>query len=167
MIALALQDLDATEQAARMLAPLLREGDVVELHGEIGAGKTTLVRLLAQALGACEPVRSPTYTVAHRYELADGGALAHLDCWRATGELDASAWGDVEPCFDGAVACIEWPAPVARWIEGRPRWVVRLDAVSDTARVLRVQAPPREGCGRALISAAVAHWSGGGLPDAT
>ncbi|MEO6866462.1 MAG: tRNA (adenosine(37)-N6)-threonylcarbamoyltransferase complex ATPase subunit type 1 TsaE, partial [Gaiellales bacterium] len=66
---LTLTDLDATEQLARVLAPLLRDGDVLELIGEIGAGKTTFTGALARALGSREPARSPTYTVAHRYEL--------------------------------------------------------------------------------------------------
>ena len=144
MIALALTDLAATEAFAQALAPLLAEGDVVELVGDIGAGKTTFTGALARALGATEPARSPTYTIAHRYELPDGapaGFLAHLDCYRQRGVLDDAAWGDLEPYFDGGIACVEWPAPIRPWIADRRTWRVHLDAASLEARVARVQLP--------------------------
>jgi tRNA threonylcarbamoyladenosine biosynthesis protein TsaE len=135
------QDLDATERVARRLTPMLADGDVIELVGPIGAGKTTFTGALARALGAREPVRSPTYTVAHAYELAGGRVLAHLDCYRDQGELDAHAWGDLEPYFERGIACVEWPAPIRRWIADRRRWRVVFDIVDLERRVLRVDAP--------------------------
>src|SRR5688500_10620479 len=104
MASFALIDLDETERLAQLIAPQLREGDILELLGAMGAGKTTFAGALARSLGSREPARSPTYTVAHRYGLPDGGWLAHLDCYRAGGTLDAAAWGDLEPYFDGGIA---------------------------------------------------------------
>ncbi|MEO6866591.1 MAG: tRNA (adenosine(37)-N6)-threonylcarbamoyltransferase complex ATPase subunit type 1 TsaE [Gaiellales bacterium] len=138
---LTLTDLDATEQLATVLAPLLRDGDVLELIGEIGAGKTTFTGALARALGSREPARSPTYTVAHRYELPDGSFLAHLDCYRSEGVLDAAAWGDLEPYFDGGIACVEWPEPIRPWIQHRPTWRIELFRPTLEARVVRLDAP--------------------------
>lgn len=141
MPTLSLPNLARTERLAACLAPLLRGGDVVELIGDIGAGKTTFTSALARALGSVEPARSPTYTVAHRYELADGRWLAHLDCYRATGQLDEAAWGDLEPYFEGGIACIEWPEPVRPWLAGRPTWRLELHAVGADARVARLTPP--------------------------
>lgn len=141
MPSFALVDVNATEHLAQALAPLLEDGEVLELIGDIGAGKTTFVGALARALGSLEPARSPTYTVAHRYELADGGWLAHLDCYRSHGELDEAAWGDLEPYFDGGIACVEWPAPIRPWIDHRPTWRLGLDASTIDARVARLTAP--------------------------
>lgn len=144
MIAVTLTDLHATEALAQALAPLLAEGDVVELVGDIGAGKTTFTGALARALGGTEPVRSPTYTIAHRYELpaeAPARFLAHLDCYRQRGVLDDAAWGDLEPYFEGGVACVEWPAPIRPWLADRRTWRVALDAASLGSRVARLQLP--------------------------
>ncbi|MBC7462536.1 MAG: tRNA (adenosine(37)-N6)-threonylcarbamoyltransferase complex ATPase subunit type 1 TsaE [Thermoleophilia bacterium] len=144
MIAVTLTDLGATEALAQALAPLLAECDVVELVGDIGAGKTTFTGALVRALGGTEPVRSPTYTIAHRYELPAAGPaafLAHLDCYRQRGELDDAAWGDVEPYFEGGIACVEWPAPIRPWLADRRTWRVHLDTASLGSRVARVELP--------------------------
>ncbi|MCW2923331.1 MAG: tRNA ((37)-N6)-threonylcarbamoyltransferase complex ATPase subunit type 1 TsaE [Thermoleophilia bacterium] len=141
MIVRSLPDLGATAAFAHRLAPLLEDGDVLELVGDMGAGKTTFVALLVQALGGVEPARSPTYTVAHQYALADGRLLAHLDLYRTVGELDDAAWGDLEPYFDSGIACVEWPAALRPWVADRPTWRLELDTVEEGSRVARL-APP-------------------------
>jgi tRNA threonylcarbamoyladenosine biosynthesis protein TsaE len=87
---------------------VLRPGDVVEVSGELGAGKTAFVRGACRALGVVERVTSPTYTIGHRYTGA-GGSVSHLDLYRSAGLTDEE-WGDLEPYFDGAIAFVEWPA---------------------------------------------------------
>lgn len=142
MASFALPDLDATEQLARAIAPLLRDGDVVELHGDLGAGKTTFTGALARALGSVEPARSPTYTIAHAYELPDGRTLAHLDCYRQVGSgLDDSAWGDLEPYFAHGIAVVEWPDPIRERIAEHPVWTIRLAMVTLGARTATLTAP--------------------------
>ena len=159
MPTLALPDLARTERLAATLAPLLRDGDVLELAGDLGAGKTTFTGALARALGSVEPARSPTYTIAHRYELPGGRWLAHLDCYRATGPIDDAAWGDLEPYFDGGIACVEWPEPIRAWIADRPTWRLDLDAVTLDARVASLSVPagrdPHE-----LVDALLDAWAG-------
>jgi len=159
MIALALPDLAATERLAVLLAPHLCDGDVLELVGDVGAGKTTFTGALARALGSTEPARSPTYTVAHRYKLADGRWLAHLDCYRSQGPLDEAAWGDIEPYFDGGIACVEWPAPVRPWLLGRRTWVLALDAPSLESRTARLTSP--DDARESITSSLVDAWGRG------
>lgn len=158
MPSLSLTSLERTERLARSLAPLLHDGDVVELIGDIGAGKTTFTGALARALGSVEPARSPTYTVAHRYELTDGRWLAHLDCYRATGPLDEAAWGDLEPYFEGGIACIEWPEPVRPWLADRPTWRLELLTVSAEARVARL-IPPSDRDASGTVDALLDRWT--------
>ncbi len=95
-----------TESFGGAVARLLRPGDVVLVQGELGAGKTTLVRGACRELEIEEPVTSPTFTIGHLYH----GTLtvAHLDLYRFAG-LSAAEWGDLEPYFDGTVAFVEWP----------------------------------------------------------
>ena len=95
-----------TEAFGALLAGLLSPGDVVLLRGDLGAGKTTLVRGACRSLGIDEPVTSPTFTIGHLYH--GTAVVAHLDLYRFTGLSDAE-WGDVEPYFDGTIAFVEWP----------------------------------------------------------
>ncbi len=90
-------------ELARRLVP----GDVVEVSGELGAGKTTFVRGACAALGVRERVTSPTYTIGHRYH-GDGVEVSHLDLYRFQG-FSAADWGDLEPYFDDAIVFVEWP----------------------------------------------------------
>ena len=71
---------DATEALGAGLAALLEPGDVVVLRGDLGAGKTTLVRAAARALGVEGPVTSPTFAIANTYQ--GRVPVAHLDAWR-------------------------------------------------------------------------------------
>lgn len=89
-----------------MLAGLLSPGDIVLLRGELGSGKTTLVRGACRALGIDEPVTSPTFTIGHLYHGTT--PVAHLDLYRFNG-LSHAEWGDLEPYFDGTIAFVEWP----------------------------------------------------------
>ena len=95
-----------TEALGGAIAQALVVGDIVLVSGELGTGKTTLVRGAARALGVTDPVTSPTFTIGHRYR--GRIEVSHLDLYRFHG-LSAAEWGDLEPYFDGAVVFVEWP----------------------------------------------------------
>jgi tRNA threonylcarbamoyladenosine biosynthesis protein TsaE len=96
-----------TEAAGADLAENLRPGDVVLVSGDLGAGKTTLVRGAARALGVDGPVTSPTFTIGRRY--AGRMAVAHVDLYRLDG-LDAEDPALlVDYLTPDAVAFVEWP----------------------------------------------------------
>jgi tRNA threonylcarbamoyladenosine biosynthesis protein TsaE len=78
-------DAAATAELGGRLAGDLRPGDVVLVEGELGAGKTTLVRGALRALGVEGPVTSPTFGLANRYRAAGGLIVSHLDLYRLTG----------------------------------------------------------------------------------
>lgn len=105
-----LADADATEAFGAELGRLTAAspGLVVYLHGDLGAGKTTLVRGWLRALGATGPIRSPTYTLVEPYRLG-GRDVVHLDCYRlrdAT-ELDGLGLDDYPP--ERTLWLVEWP----------------------------------------------------------
>jgi tRNA threonylcarbamoyladenosine biosynthesis protein TsaE len=85
---------------------LLRPGDAVAVSGELGSGKTTLVRGACRALGVEGRVTSPTYTLAHRYGLEP--SVSHLDLYRVDGLSDAD-WAALAPYFEDAIVFVEWP----------------------------------------------------------
>lgn len=95
-----------TEAIGAELAVRLRGGDVVLLSGDLGSGKTTLVRGACIALGAEGPITSPTFALANRYPGRDGIVVSHLDLYRACGE-DAALLEDY--LGPGRIAFVEWP----------------------------------------------------------
>jgi len=103
-----LPDEAATTAFAARLAHVLQPGLVFYLRGNLGAGKTTLVRALLQSLGYTGRVKSPTYTLVERYEVA-GLNLRHFDLYRFR---DAEEWesSGFRDEFDGCNIClVEWP----------------------------------------------------------
>lgn len=98
---------EATERLGALLAATRPAQAVVQLQGDLGAGKSTLARALLRALGVTGTIRSPTYTLVERYPLADGSEAWHLDLYRvgAAGELDFLGLDE------GAASLwlVEWP----------------------------------------------------------
>ena len=97
--------MDETVELGRRLGRILEPGDVIALEGELGTGKTELIKGIAEALGVSSGVHSPTFVLHHRYR----GRLPieHYDLYR----LEGMAWVDTgldEPAAD-AVTLIEWP----------------------------------------------------------
>jgi len=99
---------EQTESLGAELAGELSPGDLVLVSGELGAGKTTLVRGAARALGVVDPVTSPTFSIGHRYG-APTMAVSHLDLFRL-GDLEGE---DPELLADylgpERIAFVEWP----------------------------------------------------------
>lgn len=101
-----------TERIGAELAAELRPGDVVLVSGELGAGKTTLIRGACHALGVTDRVTSPTFTIGRRYR--GRVPVSHLDLFRLEGlEGEDPALLD-DYLTPDAVAFVEWPAS-ARW----------------------------------------------------
>lgn len=122
---------EETQQVARDLAAGLKAGDVLLLSGNLGAGKTTFVRGLAEGLGI-DPreVSSPTFTIVHEYR---GGRLTlyHADLYR----LERTATEDVGleemGAADGVLA-IEWPDRLTHDLPGAQ--AVDIQLIDDTTR---------------------------------
>jgi tRNA threonylcarbamoyladenosine biosynthesis protein TsaE len=97
-----------TESLGAELAAELRPGDLVLVSGELGAGKTTLVRGAAHALGVVDPVTSPTFSIGHRYG-AGSTTISHLDLFRLS-DLEQED-PDLLADYLGPqrIAFVEWP----------------------------------------------------------
>lgn len=130
---------EATHELGRRLGGVLEAGDVIALEGDLGAGKTELVRGIAEALGVTGSVHSPTFVLHHRYQ----GRLPieHFDLYR----LEGMAWVDTgldEPAPD-AVTLIEWPER-AGVLDAWATTVIRLSSRGGNRRRLTlVRGPDR------------------------
>jgi tRNA threonylcarbamoyladenosine biosynthesis protein TsaE len=97
-----------TEALGAELAGDLRAGDVVLVRGELGTGKTTLVRGAATALGVTHPVTSPTFGIGHRYRGSDL-TIAHLDLYRLAGLAEEDPGLLADYLAPDTIAFVEWP----------------------------------------------------------
>jgi len=118
-------DPDAQLAFGAALAAVCPAGCTIHLHGDLGAGKTTLVRGFLRGRGHDGPVRSPTYTLVEPYELADG-TVYHLDLYRL-GDPEELEYLGLRDLLGGEVLLlIEWPERGAGWLPA-PDLEIRID----------------------------------------
>ncbi len=107
-IACRVLDAEGMEALGALLAPRLRAGHLIFLHGDLGAGKTTFVRGVLRALGYEGPVKSPTYTLVEPYDLGPG-RINHFDLYRMEDPEELEFLG-IRDYLEGQGVCIvEWP----------------------------------------------------------
>lgn len=114
-----IESAEAMQQLGRDLAASLTPGDVVLLHGDLGAGKTTLTQGVARGLGIDQPVQSPTFTLVREHE-GSSMRLYHLDLYRLDDpdELEDVGYELYINPTDG-VSLIEWPERADDWLPER------------------------------------------------
>jgi len=105
---LELADAPDTEAFGARLADASERGALIFLHGELGAGKTTLVRGFLRQLGYQGPVRSPTYTLIEPYELS-GRAIYHMDLYRMADPEELEYVGVRDYLGEEGICLVEWP----------------------------------------------------------
>lgn len=157
MLELRAGSLADTHAIAAVVAELSRPGDLIVLSGEMGAGKTAFAKGFGAALGVTEPITSPTFTLVHTYDIADGlgrGAksLHHADLYRLdrTTEIADLAleelaeyqgivlveWGDVADALFGDHLVVHLESELFADDE----YADDVDALADTARRIEVSA---------------------------
>ncbi|TSE20432.1 tRNA threonylcarbamoyladenosine biosynthesis protein TsaE [Tepidimonas alkaliphilus] len=124
---------------------------LITLHGELGAGKTTLVRHLLRALGVSGRIKSPTFALVEPYELTLGGQTVpvwHADLYRLTRPSEWIEAGLAELFAGRGLRLVEWPERAGAALS-RPDVAVHLDAADDDRRTLQWLAYSPQG--RALL----------------
>lgn len=118
----------------------LKGGEVIELVGDVGAGKTTLVKGIALGLAIDEDVQSPSFTISRVYDGRDNLQLAHYDFYRLS---DAGIMADElhETLHDPhTITIIEW-ADIVDGVLPENRLRISITAPSETARTLSIEGP--------------------------
>ena len=111
---------------------------VVAFRGEMGAGKTTLIRAIAAALGSADTVTSPTFAIVNHYQGANRRNIYHFDFYRIEDLREAYDFGYEEYFYSGDLCLVEWPEKIERLL---PEQVVtvRITVDSETSRTFEIE----------------------------
>ncbi len=134
---------DLTQKAREILEnlPVSSGATVIGLHGELGAGKTTFTKALAQTLGIKEVVVSPTFVIMKRYNTTHHrfSTLIHIDAYRLESEQELLALGFVDWCKDvDSLMVVEWPEKVAGTLPASTHHISFM-VISEDERDMRVE----------------------------
>jgi tRNA threonylcarbamoyladenosine biosynthesis protein TsaE len=123
----------------KKLGALLRGGEILELIGDVGAGKTTLTKGIAAGMGVDEDVQSPSFTISRVYETPRGLLLAHYDFYRLqdAGIMAAELHETVHD--PQAVTIIEW-AEIVAGVLPADRVSITITSPGETARTVELKA---------------------------
>lgn len=127
---------EQTRRLGAHLGALLKDGDLLLLEGDFGAGKTTFTQGLAQGMGIdSDYVNSPTFTLINEYKGKEA-KLNHMDLYRLEGTEQVATLG-LDDYLDGeGVTVIEWPEGAAPWLPN-DRLLVRFSHLNETKRTIR------------------------------
>ncbi|MCU0431651.1 MAG: tRNA (adenosine(37)-N6)-threonylcarbamoyltransferase complex ATPase subunit type 1 TsaE [Cytophagaceae bacterium] len=129
--------LQAMSEAAEALVEIGKEYAVWLFFGEMGAGKTTLIRHICKHLGVKDEVSSPTFGLVKEYRIHSDESLFHFDFYRIKSEEEASDMGVDEYFFSDQYCLVEWPEKVPSfWPEEHLR--IELIIQNEHTRLIRV-----------------------------
>ena len=131
---LPVKSLDELKHAAEQLISFGGSEKIFLFYGDMGAGKTTLIKSLCYNLGTKEPVTSPTFSIVNEYQGAPS-KIYHFDFYRLKNQSEALDLGYEEYFYSGNYCFIEWPEKIPDLL---PDHYVRVDVqvVSDSERLL-------------------------------
>ena len=104
--------LSEIETVATNLLPYLTN-KIILVNGDMGAGKTTMIKALCKALNSPDVVSSPTFSLINEYRTANDQPLYHFDCYRIENEEEAYDFGAEEYLHSGHLCFIEWSENIA------------------------------------------------------
>lgn len=130
-----IQSISQMEELVRYIWNLLEQHPIVFLSGDLGAGKTTLVKQLVAMMGSEDEVNSPTFSLVNEY-LTGHGILYHMDLYRLETEEECMEVGLEEYLNSGNPCLIEWPEIILHWVED-PIWI-KISLNSDGSRIFSI-----------------------------
>ena len=125
-------DLSEVSQVAKTLIDQLKY-DTVLFYGDLGAGKTTLIKALVRELGSSDNVSSPTFSLINEYKTEDNQSIFHLDLYRLKEENEAFDLGIEEILESECLKFIEWPQKINTLLENEVH-SAKIFSINETKR---------------------------------
>ena len=122
-----------TFDLGQRIASHLGQGAVAAIQGELGSGKTTLVKGIASGLGILETITSPTYTIVNEYE-----QMYHIDAYRLSGEDDFEEIGGSEILNSGKISVIEWSGRIKKALGGKTIFI-NIEITGPSSRLIKIK----------------------------
>ncbi|MFH1790174.1 MAG: tRNA (adenosine(37)-N6)-threonylcarbamoyltransferase complex ATPase subunit type 1 TsaE [bacterium] len=128
-----------TKDFGKKIASNLKAGDIVLLEGDLGAGKTTLTKAIANYLNVKEEITSPTFTLMNVYKINKKGMkgimLAHIDTYRLKSEKDLINIGVLDYLgANDAICIIEWPKKIKKLLNGKKTITIKMAHIDKDKR---------------------------------
>jgi tRNA threonylcarbamoyladenosine biosynthesis protein TsaE len=108
-------------------------------YGEMGAGKTTLIKALCKELGVTDEVSSPTYSLVNEYRTSNGKVVYHFDFYRINSIEEAYDMGYEDYFYSGNTCLIEWPQRIEKLLEGEDVLKIIIEKTGELERSIRVE----------------------------
>ena len=125
-------------EAADAILEALNGRSIVAFWGEMGAGKTTLIRALCDRLGVTDTVTSPTFALVHEYHTETGEPIYHFDFYRINRIEEVFDFGYEEYFYSGNLCLIEWPEKIEGLLP-EETLSVRIRITSDESRTIEIE----------------------------
>ncbi len=103
-------------------------------EGEMGAGKTTLIKAICNTLGVIDEVSSPTFSLVNEYKTKDGKTIYHFDFYRIKNIEEVYDIGYEDYFFSGNICLIEWPEKIKELLKEEDVYKIKIEKVGDDGR---------------------------------
>jgi tRNA threonylcarbamoyladenosine biosynthesis protein TsaE len=133
--------LDRLEEFVNGFWSAAKDAKVFAWHGQMGAGKTTLITALGKVKGVEDAMSSPTFSLINQYTYKEDGEekiMYHIDLYRLKDEQEALHAGVEDAIYSGAICMVEWPEKAPHLFDESAVHVF-VDLVSDTERLVRIE----------------------------
>lgn len=130
-------ELSQLELAAHSIVNAIGSRTVVAFYGQMGAGKTTLIKEICNVLAISDPVTSPTFSLVNEYLTPEGNPVYHFDFYRINKTEEAFDFGYEEYFFSGNLCLIEWPEIIEELIPDNAV-KVHITVLEDGSRIIDI-----------------------------
>ncbi|NJO01470.1 MAG: tRNA (adenosine(37)-N6)-threonylcarbamoyltransferase complex ATPase subunit type 1 TsaE [Bacteroidia bacterium] len=113
------QNLSELDEVAKKIINFAKDIKIWILEGDLGVGKTTLIKAIGKALGVTDTIQSPTYSLVNEYRTDTGEVIYHFDFYRIHNETEVMDMGYEEYFYDDKYCFVEWPSRISSLLPNR------------------------------------------------
>lgn len=127
------KEVSASEQTRHIASKFARDlqpGDIVAFYGELGSGKTFMIKTICKTLGVTQEATSPSFTVINEYHSIKGAFIYHFDFYRLQNPAELQNLGLDELFFNEFICMVEWADKIEQFLPSK-RWEIHLEFIKN------------------------------------